>query len=95
MDLQEVIEPTRMVTVAMRDHGAIEVPQVDAHGRSVLGKGAGTIASIEEQALAIEFEQGRKAPLLSQRRGLAKESCRMVIRFFVILPPPNPNSPKA
>src|SRR5262249_43003958 len=72
IDLQEVIEPTRMVAMPMRDNGKIEVPQVDSHGRSVLCKGTGIIPSIEEKALAIECDQGRKAPLFSQPRRLSE-----------------------
>src|SRR5262245_55328999 len=56
MDLQEVLEPTCMVTVPVRDHRAIELPEVDSHCCCVLCKGAGTIASIEEQALAVAFD---------------------------------------
>jgi hypothetical protein len=72
MDLQEVIEPTCMVAMSMRDNREIEISQVDSHGRSVLCKGAGIIPSVEEQALAIECNQCRKAPLFSQSQRLSE-----------------------
>src|ERR1700722_11459190 len=72
IDLQKVIQPARVVAMAMGDNGKIELPQVDALGLDIVREDLRVVASVEQDTLAAILDESRKSPVLRHRRGLAE-----------------------
>ena len=57
-----------MIAVAMRQHDEIEPGEIDAFRFDVAGEGLGVVARVEENPLAVDFDQGGVAPIAPQPR---------------------------
>src|ERR1700722_13652187 len=72
IDLQKVIQPARVVAMALGDNSKIELPQVDTLGLDIVRKDLRVVASVEQDTLAAILDETRKSPVLRHRRCLAE-----------------------
>src|SRR5262249_19045727 len=72
IDFQKVIEPARLIAMAMRDDRKVELLQVDTRGFDIVREDLRIIAGVEQNPLAAILDEGRKSPVLCQRRSLAE-----------------------
>src|SRR6202040_3928144 len=64
INLQEMVQPARLIPVAVRNHDEVQVFQVNARGCYIGGKDFGVIACIKQNFLARIFDQNRETPIL-------------------------------
>ena len=67
-----MVQSARVVAMAMRYNGKIELPQVDTLGFDIVRENLRIVARVEQDALAAILDEGRKSPVLGHRRGLAE-----------------------
>ena len=61
-----------MVAVAVRHDDEIQLGEIDALGLDVVGEDVRVVAGVEQNPLAVDFDQGGVAPVLLRRRVLAE-----------------------
>lgn len=66
IDPKEVIEPRRVIAVAVRDHHKIEPPQIDAECSYIASKDIGIVASVEEDAFTAILDERGEPPVAGE-----------------------------